>query len=248
MHKFNYTNRQKLHKADIGIETYLEREKIYFKLNHLNVEDYNLPYDSKVILEAYRQNKMMSFSLGTIKNLIMAPEDNYLNLFHDLDEILFRLKVTAGSNSALLLARADGIKAKKLNSNKEGSGESLLPIISDELGEEVWKIEFENGPRLLINKKFRKEEVGADNIFRSLVMPQVMNQILNYLFFVECSVYDQDYPDGSWQHQWYSFAKELADNNNPPKPDDDRTDIFDWIDMVVSSFAQQQQCSTAYKI
>ena len=248
MYNFNYTNRVKLSRSDVGIESFIEKDKVYFKIYSLDFDDYDLPNNSIIKLEAYRQNKMMSFSLGTIANKVLVPLDNELKEFHDVDEILFRVKIVAENNSALLLARVDGVRAKKSNNEDDGQGESLLPIISDDIGSEVWKLEFDNGPRLLINSNLRKEEIASDPLFQSLVMPQIMNQVLYYLFFVEGTSFDKDFSDGTWQDLWYLSAINLISGKEPPAATtQDRTEVLNWIDEVVSSFASNQQSFSKYK-
>lgn len=247
MKTFNYTGRKKIERKDIGIETFFENGKICFRLFDLKLEEYDFPKNSKLFLEAYKRTTMMSFSLGTIENPIHVPDNNDLSEFHDPSDILFRIKVIEQDDSALLLGRGEEIRARVEDRNEEGAGTSLLPIMSEDLGEEVWKLDFTDKPVLLINNKLSKGEAHGD-IFVSVVLPQAFQQILMYLFFVDQSEYNSDYADDSWQYLWYTFARKLVDDTLPPAPENNNSEeIMEWIGSAVASFSEKNRCRSLYE-
>lgn len=246
MYDFNYTGRQTIQRNHVGIQTRKEKEVIVFDLRFLDLDHYELPDEAEVYLEAQRKAKFMRFSLGTVGNMNLSPDDNRLSKFEDPDEPLFRIKVVDHDKSALLLARVDGIVPRNIDLTEEGEGESMLPVISRNTGEEIWKIEIDDRPLLILSNRYRKEELSSDRLFRAVVMPQAFRQILTNAFLIDYDGYDPDISDETWQYQWISMAVNLSDSTPPNPEEDGDTAVLEWIDSAVSCFAEDNAFNTIF--
>ena len=246
MHKFNYTKRQKLVKADIGISTFVNDKNLCFYLSELDLERYEFPEEAEISLEAKRLSTHMQFSLGTIANPELRPLKNILYEFHDPTEIIFRIKVIEPA-TGILLGEVDNLKAGAPNTEDSGLGDSLLPIMSEKLDDMVWFLDMtENGPVLLINSEQIKSDVSTADNFRALVFPQIIYQIFTHIYYVEKLDYDETDID-YWVQLWYKFAiTEMGNQTLPPSTDAENTDIKDWITQITSVFAKRLNCNGLY--
>lgn len=246
MYNFNYTGRQTIHRNHVGIQTRKEKEEVVFDVRFLELDHYELPDESEIYLEAQRKAKLMRFSLGTVGNKNLHPEDNRLSEFEDPDEPLFRIKIVDSQKSALLLARADRITPRNMDLTEEGEGESMLPVISQDIGEEVWKVEVDERPLLVFSNRYRKEELSSDALFRAIVMPQVFRHILSVAFLIDYDGYDPDAPDDTWQYQWINMAVYLTGSTPPDPKDDGEAAVLEWVDSAVLHFAKENAFNTVF--
>ena len=135
-----------------------------------------------------------------------------------------------------MLAEADKIPVRKPDEVDEHRT-PLLPVQSaDDLDQEVWRVDFTGDPVLLINKNLDKQAVAASPLFRSLVCPQAMREILTRILHIE-GYPDRGDPD-DWRTRWLIFAEALPGVGEIREEDQD--DFDDWIDSAVGSFARRQ--------
>jgi hypothetical protein len=199
---------------------------------------YNLPGDATVSVEARLQTRWMRFPYGTV-GAITPPADRTLTEFDSVDGILFSVKVTAVSgNPGKLLAEAEGIPIR-FPGEVEERRTPLLPVKSDEIGHEVYKLDFSNDPPLLLVNRGAgdKDAIVRSPLFMSIVFPAALREILNRIIHVE----DFDDPDDdgeSWQARWLKFATALPCVGAIPA--EDEGDRNQWIDDAVAAFARQQ--------
>jgi hypothetical protein len=232
--RFNFTARQRIAQADVQIVLENTKDSVAVFNLVLDLAAYEFPSDARIFVEAYRQTSVMRFDFGTV-SAPTSPLDRSLLDFPSADEILFRIRVTATSgNPGVLLGEADQIRPRK----KEELPDlrlPLLPAIPDDLGEEVWRIDFNNGTWLVVSRDLPnwKQTVSSDT-FRALVYPAAMRQILQRILHTE--VYrDIEDPD-DWRSRWLLFSVQLPGGRSIP---DAREDQEYWIEDVVAAFSLQ---------
>ena len=204
----------------------------------LDLSSYGFPDDARVRVEAWRSNAVQRWDYGTASAL-EPPSDEARQLTDAPASAQFRVIVIAGDGSGLLLGHAPNIRPVLPR-------RSLLPVReSDELGDEVWRVDFGDGmdrPELLINRSVEgiSEIVRSDEAFRSLVMPDVLRTILAHVVLVERQ--DPDDTEGPWEG-WFEIARALLPDDEPPAlqhqtaTDAEIADANRWIDRVVAAFA-----------
>jgi hypothetical protein len=232
--RLNYTARQRIAQADCEI---VIRESgnggAEFSAG-LHLDAYEFPFDARIFIEAYRQTMLMRFDFGAV-SAPRPPADRTLSDFPSSDEILFRVRVTATSGMpGVLLGEADRIRARGPD-EKPDSRLPLLPAAPDDLGDEVWRVDFEGGTTLLISRDLPnwKQTVSTDT-FRALVYPAAMRQILEKILYVE-GYLNVDDPD-DWRSKWLLFGSRIPGSRSVPRT---REEQGEWIDTAVESFARQ---------
>ncbi|MFK5892974.1 MAG: hypothetical protein QM504_07110 [Pseudomonadota bacterium] len=229
MKRFNYTGRKRILQTDIHVS-----------LNHLgcqlpdfsivvDLESYDLPAESLIIIEAYQSTRWMRFSLGKV-GLIQNDVKLELSDFDDIDHLRFRVKIIE-EETGKLLALANGVhpitEGEDINENQT----SILPVRSIDLANYgvCWKLEYNDDVSLLIEKGLGgKEQVVRSDIFKSLILPSAMREILNCLVQDE---WDDELDDASdWKTKWLLFVKQLG-GSMPDKGKD--VDNTDWVDEAV---------------
>ena len=205
---------------------------------NVDLLSYGFPDDARVRVEAWRSNAIQRWDFGTAA-AIEPPSEEERRLTDVPASAQFRVMVVSGDGSGLLLGHAPSIKPVLPR-------RSLLPVReSDDLGDEVWRVDFGDGmdrPELLINRSVEEisEIVRSDESFRSLVIPDVLRTILAHVVLIERQ--DPDDDEGPWGG-WFEIARALLPDEEPPHlqhhgtADLDITDANRWIDSVVAAFA-----------
>jgi hypothetical protein len=200
--------------------------------------DYKLPVDASVSVEARLQTRWMRFGYGTV-GLITPASDRGLTEFDSADGIMFSVKVTAVSDDAgKLLAEADAIPIRFPGESEELRN-PLLPVKSDDIGQEVYRLDFSNDPPiLLVNRSAGdKDSIARSPLFMSIVYPAALREILTRILYIE-DMDDSDDDSETWQARWLRFAGALPSVG--PIPAKDEGDRDQWIDDAVAAFAKQQ--------
>jgi hypothetical protein len=236
--RINSTGRKKILREDAQILVQKQSDGFLSFDAKLNLSEYDLPPEASVYVEAYRQTNFMRFDYGTVA-MPHPPTgtDRRLAEFASREGLLFRVKVTSvGERAGLLLAEGDGIPCRE-EQDEPDKRLPLLPPMPAELGQEIWKISFTaTGPFLLINKHVGDwKSVASSPIFRSLVFPSAIRQVLTQILLVDK---ESDFEDmQSWQSRWLAFAVALG-AGEPPRPDgEDEEDAIDWIDGAAERFS-----------
>jgi hypothetical protein len=246
--RINSTGRRKILRGDARISVRPDPDGVLTFDATINLTDYGLPDDALVFVEAYRQTTFMRFPHGTVA----APPSPHelarqLTEFATGDGVLFRVKVTSrGDRAGVLLAEADRIPVSNDDEQPENRI-ALLPPAPGDLGQETWRVDLTgaNGPLLLVNSRVSDwKAVAASPLFRSLVYPAAMRQVLWHIYKVE----DTSAMDGSddWQCRWLAFAAALPGVGDPPLTSEDDKIWGDWITGAVESFARQHQLLDHY--
>lgn len=246
--RINSTGRKKILREDACIFVRPDADGTLTFNATLNLEDYELPPDALVFVEAYRQTTFMRFSHGTVAAPQPPPDvRRRLTEFASPEGLQFRVKVTsAGERPGLLLAEADQIPVRDDEEQPEHRL-ALLPPAPADLGHEAWRIDFtSNGPLLLINERAGDwKGVAASPLFRSLVYPAAMRQILWHVYKVEETRTMED-PE-NWASRWLSFASGFPGVGTPPLGSDEDDEWGEWITEAVESFARKHQMFDHFK-
>ena len=200
----------------------------------VDLATYGFPPDAHVFVEAYRQTILMRFDFGTV-SAPRAPDNRLLADFPSAEEVLFRVRVTAASGRpGVLLGEADRLRPREPEQTLDRRI-PLLPAVPDDLGEEVWRLDFEGGTTLLINRNLSdwKQTVSSD-AFRAVVYPAAMRQILDRILLIEKYAHTDDPED--WRSRWLQFASLIQGSGPIPKS---RDDDDDWIENAVAAFARR---------
>ena len=230
MKRFNYTGRMRILKTDVHVQLkHHEGHLPYFNIV-VDIDDYSLPAEASVVIEAHQGTRWMRFDIGKV-GLIKNTSKLELSDFDDIEHLRFRVKIIDGKTGKLL-AVANGVHPftddKDVNENQT----SILPVRSTDLvGDGVcWKLEYnEVDVSLLIEKELGgKEQVVRSNIFKFLILPSAMREILNCLTSDE---WDDEMDDTSdWKTKWLVFVKQLG-GSVPEKGRD--ADNSEWVDGAV---------------
>jgi len=198
----------------------------------MQLEQYGFPGDARVFVEAYRQTRLMRFDFGTV-SVPRVPADRKLLVFEDETEVLFRVRVTATSGRpGLLLGEADQLRPRNPTEGPDRRV-PLLPPVPGDIGEEVWRVEFEGAPLLRISSLLPdwKQTVRSE-AFRAFVYPAALRAILQRILYIEGYSETDDFSD--WRSRWLLFATRIPGAG--PIPSKDGYD--EWIDNAVAAFSR----------
>ena len=237
--RLNYTGRKKIRRGDVSIALHAKADApATFDADLTGLSEYKLPDDAIVSVEARLQTRWMRFGYGTA-GAITPAADRALAEFDSPDGIMFSIKVTAVSGDpGKLLAEADGVPVR-FPGRAEERRNPLLPVRSDDIGQEVYRLDFSNDPPILLVNRAAgdKDAILRSPLFMSIVYPAALREILNRIIYVE----DLDDPDDdgeTWQAKWLRFAGALPGVG--PLPPKDEGDREQWVDDAVAAFAKQQ--------
>ena len=236
LRRFNYTGRTRIHREDVQISLNETDNALTFDVDLEGLRNYKLPVQSSIYLEAYRQTNWMRFEFGSVGAPI-PPKDRRLTQFDSPEGIKFRLKVISADGTHKIHAEADAIPL--ITSNKEAATrKSLLPVKPQDLGSEIYRLDFDGGsPLLLINKVIGSyNDVCLSPPFIALVYPTILREVLLRILVIE-GFNDETLPE-SWHADWLKLACKLPGIGAPPEQSDDQDSKLDWINKAVASYAK----------
>ncbi|MGP0059737.1 MAG: hypothetical protein ACLPID_10670 [Beijerinckiaceae bacterium] len=205
---------------------------------HANIDlaPLKLPKESEVVVEAYRQNLHERFPFGTVA----ATAPARATVLRELGAVglNFRIKVVE-SQSGRLLARGDKLGAAE---HGESGRRALLRVIARDLGQEPWKtVLHEDGrPVLILNDHIpgALAKLDTDPVFRSLILPGALRQVLLMMCIVKVEDNaddDDEEADDHWATEWIRFAEKIS---GVDKPDwGDLAEVHRWVDRVCGAFS-----------
>ena len=240
--EFNYTQRQRLAAGQIRIELVAAPEGGPSSFNaDLNLDGLPLPPAAPVVIEAYRRNAAMRFSWGTA-GALQPPDNRELSAVDYPPN--FRVMILDPDGSRRILALANRI-APQGSRDKAGGAQELVHLIEQDLGQEVWRLDFgepDDLPRLEVNQSIDgiSHAVRHDPALRALIFPEVMRAILTHALLVAGA--DPTHTDGFW-HSWFGFVSQFHRPECPtaagfdPESEEYRKALTQWIDDAVQAFA-----------
>jgi hypothetical protein len=238
--RFNYTGRKHISKEDAKISVLANNGNIYFSAE-IRLDSYRLSPEARVFVEAYRgaSTSWKRFDFGRV-SLLRPAGDLSLNDFGIPDGILFRIKVISNEEgTGRILAEADRLFPKIVKDEEELST-SILSAKIHELDGELWRLDFaDERPLLLIDPKAPGGvEFARDALFRALVAPAILREILSRILAEKDPEFDDE---DHWHCKWIEFAERLP--GVPPCPigsegNLEPGDAEGWINLVVTAFAK----------
>jgi len=236
--RFNYTDRKRITLNRISIDISKKDNTVEYFTANIKLDDMSLPDSAKVYVEAYHRTNLMRYDFGSV-GVISPPEDTDLSQLANYENLRFRIIVVDESNErGLLLASADKIRPTAAYLKR-----SILPVSFDDLGRQVWKMDYSGDePLLLLNERIPNIHniARTDPRFRLFIYPAVVREIFAHMFLID-KVNDIDEPEQEWHVNWLRFAKrfitddsfsqvELYDGEFNPD------DVLNWIDKIVDEF------------
>ena len=238
--RINSTGRKRIGRECVDIRM-LENspgEPLRAKIS-VNLSSENFPSHAQVCLEAYHRSSGMRFELGTIGNLKVPP----ILVLDEIDRsgaVLFRLKVVDSADDiGKILGSALGIQPS--NENEIDGKRSFFPVNLRDLGEEVWRVEINEGdrPRLLLSNRVQSisYKLQTDTLFQGLVLPAALRIVVENLVR-EPEADDED--EVGWKQEWLQFCRDtLGTPDDPVSLEEERKK--DWVDDVVRRFCNSYQ-------
>lgn len=246
--RLNFTGRKKINLSDCLFRIRGVSGNLTFDAQ-LDLGSYKFESASKVFVEAYRSASTITkrFDFGCV-GTFHPPDDLSLNEFGRPEGIFFRIKISGnGEDEGRLIGEADRV-IPLLPHETAIQSEPLLPVRPENLGDEIWRVDFSTEPpELQINERISDWRSFARlPIFRALAAPAVMKEILYYCLVIDARPRsDPDYESDSWSEMWLNFAESLPGVGTAPQElqdtesIDQRTDLTDWIDDATNAFAKQ---------
>lgn len=248
--KLNFTNRIRIKQEDIHLNL-VERDDLLFLEADLSslgkFEQYELPPESAVFVEAYRHSTWMRFNFGCIKK-IQPPQNCALGEFDSAEGIKFRVKVTSTQDDHRLLAEADSIRLE--NQEETGSeASSLLNVVpKGGMGDELYRVFFSDGsPELWVNNNYVNYKVICKSPeFLLIALPSIFREILTKIILIESWTDDDDETD--WRSRWLKFAGTYSNGWEVPDPETEEDECTRWINDVVAGFSKRQKLKHYFKV
>jgi len=237
--KFNYTERKKIFREHIIITIKGSDGNHFYFDAELILDDYQLPSNALIFIEAYRQTIFMRFPFGTVGQYL-PPSDRYLTEFDCVDGILFRVRITSEDEpSGRLIAEADRIPFKKTE-EKEVKKEPLLPVIPENIGDQIYRTDFSDSPILKINSAINNcKNFIHQPVFISAILPSILREILTHITIIE--KYSNIDDDTDWEAKWLKFAKLLPGVRDIPDERDENEKKEEWIEEVIAIFCRKHK-------
>jgi hypothetical protein len=209
---------------------------------HIDLSELGLPKDGEVIVEAYRQSQHERFPFGTVNAITPAYDTSLREL--GAEGIRFRVKV-AEPNTGRLLARGD-----KFGTSEpiESGRRELLRVVVRDLGQEPWKTELydDGAPVLVLNEYIpgALAKLSTDPVFRSLILPGALRQILLMMWLKKVEDEDDGDGDDHWAADWIRFGEKITGDDKPDWSDDIAASR--WIDEVCRAFSAHYRLITPF--
>lgn len=246
--QFNYTDRVKIPKHAVRLRVM----KLTDAPPRLIVDDFGLnqlsiPHNqdewlgAKVILEANRHttSSFVRIEVGSVGDVSSRSGTQFAGTLEEFDtdeNIVFTVKVVS-AGAGRLLAEAKNLRAGEDQAQRH----ELLKVQEHDLGEEPWRLKWEDGigPIIQVNKRLigdRDNFLTRDAYMQGTVLPTVLRMVLLRLLM------DSEQRDASWGHEWLHYAAEYAPNDPPQSTEDGAVEWSDaelWVDQVLKTFSER---------
>jgi hypothetical protein len=233
--RINYTSRHRIEKGHVRVSLVDAQSRPARIRATVDLPD-GLPPEARVFVEAYQRTTRMRFDFGTVASPGFPEGSALLSEFDEPEAVQFALKVTGsgGARDGMLLADRDGIQLDACDADEDR--ETILPVAPRELGEEFWRVEFDNsGPTLAFNRRLEDwKSFAADPRVRSLVYPAVLRVVLTRILIIDDWVDLEDRED--WRSRWLLFARTLAGVGDLAEASG-TPDRVAWIEDVLVAFS-----------
>ena len=236
--RINYTKRVKINSESVDISVREIFGAAPVATAAVRLDEYRLPADAEVVVEAYRKASYTRQRMGTIG----AMPDRFEFALREFDTpagVRFRLKVVGkredmAKDAPLLLGIADRISPSE-GGNQDSDCDKLLRLVPAELNGEVWRLDLEDGPVVQIERAYWDERSFVrTGWFFAMVIPTVFRESLRAALADNY----RDIEDEDWRSRWLRFSLTVPGERELPAVG---TDTGDWIDSRVEAFCRQQK-------
>jgi hypothetical protein len=228
----NPTSLLEIERRRVEIFVSLIGQTKYFTLQKLDLSELGISAANRVVCIARAGNTSQRFDLGSVATV---RRDNIALTDLDASEPLrFRILVHEAGSPRLLAS------AENLRPRDEAESESLLPMEPAELGQLLWKLDFNTeGPVLKFNSTVFPNAAGVENYlpFAALVLPEAVRKIVERIVDQPDVLDDEGDPLSPWGNWIDSLAVE-----RPNSVDDE--DKEEWCNRVIESFCNRHSFAT----
>lgn len=240
--RINFTGRKKIAADDIHIQLQ-EMPANEFPTFSADISlPAGLPDTARIYVEPYHRSSSMRFDFGTV-GARNKPTDLRLTELDRSQDVLFRVKVVDESGEVgKIIAAASRIRPS--DSAGEQAKKALLPLVSTDLGEDVWRVQVGGPPSLQINNRIPglRDRLMTDSVLQGAVYPHALRAVL--LDVLGSDEYDDDM---KWVQDWKTFASGLRGEELPEAlgDDEDRSELTELVDDLVYRFCQAKSFATS---
>lgn len=233
--QFNYTQRKRIEQQQVSIELHEtdDGNPPTFSVS-LDLADLRLPPEARLVIAASDGRAGMRFDWGTVAAPI-PPADCRLTEV----PVNPSFRVMAQDDEQKILALANRISPKRA-----AGRESLLWLQEEDLGQEVWRLDFgQSGrPTLLVNRNIPgiSAAMRQDDALRGLALPEALRAILTRALIVDEVVPDDE--EGDWG-DWLGFVESFYPAEYPGLNSDEQRDkdaVSAWIEGAIATFTQER--------
>ncbi|MBM7332885.1 hypothetical protein [Alloalcanivorax marinus] len=241
-HRINHTGRRKLRHEGLNI-TLVETsdgKPLSFNADLRIPEDLQIVQNHKVYVEAYVKASCKRFDFG-VANRITPPTDLSLSELDSGANVLFRVKVVDESDGvARIAALADKVRPK--NESDDNNRKPLLPLVSKDLGEQLWVLAKDEGAEPILNISNAipdfKDRIVNDPLLRAAIFPHVIREIAFILYG------DEGEEDG-WVERWKEwFRISLAADFDHDLDEEERKTA---VEQIVDRFCEKKRFVSSAK-
>jgi hypothetical protein len=235
----NFTGRRRIPRECIGIVVHAGSPRTFDA--SIDLQRLPLPGTARVYLEAMcaGASVVQRFAFGTVDR--PAPPPRRLLDEIDGERVFFALKVVDESQCiGRILGLAEGIQPTQADKALDAGRRGILPIVPANLGQELWRIGFEEQEvYLYVNETIPgfKERMRWDPMLQGAVYPEALRTVLTEA--VERGASEDDDRD-TWPARWIRFAQRLHPEG-AAVPQNDHNEQKEWIDTVVAEFATKHE-------
>lgn len=242
--RFNYTRRKEIVRQHCQIDLHQVSEDQTCFSAKLNLDNYGFDLNARIRIDAWRSNASQRWNFGTVGALAQMTESE--RILHDVPSTArFKVSVVAPDDSGRLLGVSPALKPKRLDEPRE----SLLPVRLEDLGSEVWRLDFGDGTDLAVLQVNKQIEGGAQTVtgsssFQPIALPAVFREVLTHAILVQGV--DRDVNGESEWEDWLKLASNHLGGEKVPyvssdEDDEYREDAARWIDRAVAAFAAKHE-------
>lgn len=249
---FNFIDRHRLAKSCFGFES-VEGPPRKIRITNLDLPSKELPEDAEVILEVRitGTSRIERFHIGTVANI---TQKEFVLPIEESERFTLALKVIAPNDPKRRILRyAEGIKIA-FGKEKERGSRSILAFSADDLGDVLWKLEYEpNEVVLVANSAFDFGDLFLEGCYAPLLLPEIIRSILTRALYERRESLPEDNEDieESWSSQWLLFAKELSRDGEFPSLSSNGEYDFnaadEWIDEVIEAFCSRHNLKKMFE-
>ncbi len=236
--RINWTNRKRIGRGDILIRIDSSQKPATFSAE-LRFKDGQLPSDARVVIDVRQRTTMKRFGYGTVGRISPEEHCNLQGFSEDTGSIRFAVKVIAPGSSGRILAEARNVPVED-PMEKAAGRRSILPVEAADLGQELYRVSFDGvdgKPVLRINNRVGDvHRVARSAYFRTLVLPEILRQVLQRVIDDNPDISDSDL----WQNDWIRFGNALPDVK-PFDPETGDSDDDSWLNSAVTGFCNRSR-------